>query len=68
MRCEIFWEGTGLEVPELALGKRMFGQAWGNGATPDEVSRIIAGSALQQVDLEETKKAKYDRPRHSHSQ
>jgi hypothetical protein len=37
---------NGIEVPKLAPGKRMFGQAWGYGASPDEVSRIIAGFAL----------------------
>src|SRR6202030_1998570 len=45
MRYKIFSERTGLKVSELALGTGMFGQAWGYGATPEEVSRIIAGFA-----------------------
>src|SRR5437867_5496735 len=45
MRCKIFSERTGLKVSELALGTGTFGQAWGYGATPEEVSRIIAGFA-----------------------
>ena len=45
MRCKIFSERTGLKVSELALGTGMFGQAWGYGATPEEVWRIIAGFA-----------------------
>jgi aryl-alcohol dehydrogenase-like predicted oxidoreductase len=43
MRYKIFSERTGLKVSELALGTGMFGQAWGYGATPEEVRRIIAG-------------------------
>jgi aryl-alcohol dehydrogenase-like predicted oxidoreductase len=43
MRYKIFSERTGLKVSELALGTGMFGQAWGYGATPEEVSRIISG-------------------------
>src|SRR6202163_4253934 len=45
MRYKIFSERTGLKVSELALGTGMFGQAWGYGAIPEEVSRIIAGFA-----------------------
>src|ERR1700692_1325774 len=45
MRYKIFSERTGLKVSELALGTGMFGQAWGYGAMPEEVSRIIAGFA-----------------------
>jgi aryl-alcohol dehydrogenase-like predicted oxidoreductase len=45
MRYKIFSERTGLKVSELALGTGMFGQAWGYGATTEEVSRIIAGFA-----------------------
>src|ERR1700738_4194273 len=45
MRYKIFSERTGLKVSELALGTGMFGQAWGYGATPEEVRRIIAGFA-----------------------
>jgi hypothetical protein len=50
-----FSEGTGLKVSELALGTGMFGQAWGYGATPDEVSRIIAGFAFVASRLGENK-------------
>ena len=45
MRYKIFSERTGLKVSELALGTGMFGQAWGYGATTEEVSRIMAGFA-----------------------
>src|ERR1700738_2402148 len=45
MRYKIFSERTGLKVSELVLGTGMFGQAWGYGAPPKEVSRIIAGFA-----------------------
>src|SRR6202166_4043003 len=45
MRYKIFSERTGLKVSELALGTGMFGQAWGYGAPPEEVTRIIAGFA-----------------------
>jgi aryl-alcohol dehydrogenase-like predicted oxidoreductase len=45
MRYKIFSERTGLKVSELALGTGMFGQAWGYGAPPKEVRRIIAGFA-----------------------
>src|SRR6202165_4395920 len=45
VRYKIFSERTGLKVSELALGTGMFGQAWGYGATPEEVRRIIAGFA-----------------------
>ena len=45
MRYKIFSERTGLKVSELALGTGMFCQAWGYGATPEEVRRIIAGFA-----------------------
>ena len=42
MRYDIFSERTDLKVSEPALGTGMFGQAWGYGATPEEVRRIIA--------------------------
>src|ERR1700693_1362380 len=45
MRYKIFGERTGLKASELALGMGMFGQAWGYGATPEEVRRIIGGFA-----------------------
>jgi Aldo/keto reductase family len=45
IRYKIFSERSGLKVSELALGTGMFGQAWGYGATPEEVRRIIAGFA-----------------------
>src|ERR1700682_4479079 len=45
MRYKIFSDRTGLKVSELALGTGMFGQAWGYGAPPEEVRRIIAGFA-----------------------
>src|SRR2546425_11562738 len=45
MRYKIFSERTGLKVSELALGTGIFGQAWGYGATPEEVRRIVAGFA-----------------------
>jgi aryl-alcohol dehydrogenase-like predicted oxidoreductase len=41
MRYKIFSERTGLKASELALGTGMFGQAWGYGAPPEEVTRRV---------------------------
>jgi predicted aldo/keto reductase-like oxidoreductase len=43
MRYKIFGQHTGLKVSELVLGTGMFGKAWGYGAEPDEVRRILQG-------------------------
>ena len=45
MRYRIFSQRTGLKVSEMALGAGMFGKAWGYGAEPDEVRRILQGYA-----------------------
>ncbi|EPX56210.1 norsolorinic acid reductase [Cystobacter fuscus DSM 2262] len=45
MRYKIFGQRTGLKVSELALGAGMFGTAYGYGAEPDEVRRILRGYA-----------------------
>ena len=45
MRYRIFSRRTGLKVSEMALGTGMFGKAWGYGAEPDEVRRILLGYA-----------------------
>jgi aryl-alcohol dehydrogenase-like predicted oxidoreductase len=45
MRYKIFGQRTGLKVSELVLGGGMFGKAWGYGANPDEVHKILQGFA-----------------------
>jgi aryl-alcohol dehydrogenase-like predicted oxidoreductase len=45
MRYRIFGQRTGLKVSELALGTGMFGTAFGYGASPDEVRRMLQGYA-----------------------
>jgi len=41
MRYRIFGRRTGLRVSEIALGGGMFGTAFGYGAAPDEVHRML---------------------------
>lgn len=45
MRYTILGQRTGLRVSKLALGAGMFGTAFGYGAEPDEVRRILRGYA-----------------------
>lgn len=45
MRYTILGRRTGLRVSKLALGAGMFGTAFGYGAEPDEVRRILRGYA-----------------------
>ena len=41
MRYRLFGQGTGLRVSELSLGAALFGTAWGYGAEPAEVRRML---------------------------
>jgi aryl-alcohol dehydrogenase-like predicted oxidoreductase len=41
MRYTSLGRGTGLRVSELALGGALFGTAWGYGAEPAEVARLV---------------------------
>jgi aryl-alcohol dehydrogenase-like predicted oxidoreductase len=43
MRYIILGQHTGLRVPELVLGTRMFGTKWGHGADLDESRRMFDG-------------------------
>lgn len=42
MNYKILGKRTGLPVSDFALGSAMFGQAWGYGATADEVEKIVS--------------------------